>query len=191
MHPGDPGGARSRLAGRRRPRQPFLLSSRAQGDRRRHHSDHARRRHPRLQYPCAGAGRNAGRACRRREPSVRRPGQIQPGAGDELDDGARPHAGAGGADGHVASGRNARPVGCNRRVASPGMEADVTVLTQKPGRYVLRDNEKTEVSPTVCCSRCSACAPACVTTRSRRSCRRPSRPRSARRVEVETADVAG
>jgi dihydroorotase len=27
----------------------------------------------------------------------------------------------------------------------PGMEADVTVLTQKPGRYVLRDNEKVEV----------------------------------------------
>jgi dihydroorotase len=25
------------------------------------------------------------------------------------------------------------------------MEADVTVLTQKPGRYVLRDNEKVEV----------------------------------------------
>jgi dihydroorotase len=27
----------------------------------------------------------------------------------------------------------------------PGMEADVTVLTQKPGRYILRDNEKVEV----------------------------------------------
>src|SRR5258705_296103 len=27
----------------------------------------------------------------------------------------------------------------------PGMEADVTVLTEKPGRYILRDNEKTEV----------------------------------------------
>jgi dihydroorotase len=27
----------------------------------------------------------------------------------------------------------------------PGMDADVTVLTQKPGRYILRDNEKTEV----------------------------------------------
>jgi dihydroorotase len=25
------------------------------------------------------------------------------------------------------------------------MDADVSVLTQKPGRYVLRDNEKTEV----------------------------------------------
>jgi dihydroorotase len=27
----------------------------------------------------------------------------------------------------------------------PGMDADVTVLTEKPGRYILRDNEKTEV----------------------------------------------
>ena len=27
----------------------------------------------------------------------------------------------------------------------PGMEADVTVLTEKPGRYILSDNEKTEV----------------------------------------------
>src|ERR1700716_2863698 len=27
----------------------------------------------------------------------------------------------------------------------PGMEADVTVLTEKPGRYILRDNEKVEV----------------------------------------------
>jgi dihydroorotase len=27
----------------------------------------------------------------------------------------------------------------------PGYEADVSVLTQKPGRYILRDNEKTEV----------------------------------------------
>jgi dihydroorotase len=27
----------------------------------------------------------------------------------------------------------------------PGMEADVTVLRQKPGRHILRDNEKTEV----------------------------------------------
>ena len=27
----------------------------------------------------------------------------------------------------------------------PGVDADVTVLTQKPGRYILRDNEKTEV----------------------------------------------
>jgi dihydroorotase len=27
----------------------------------------------------------------------------------------------------------------------PGMDADVTVLTQQPGRHVLRDNEKTEV----------------------------------------------
>ena len=26
-----------------------------------------------------------------------------------------------------------------------GMDADVTVLTQRPGRYVLRDNENTEV----------------------------------------------
>jgi dihydroorotase len=26
-----------------------------------------------------------------------------------------------------------------------GMDADVTVLTQQPGRYILRDNEKTEV----------------------------------------------
>jgi dihydroorotase len=25
------------------------------------------------------------------------------------------------------------------------MDADVTVLTQQPGRYILRDNEKTEV----------------------------------------------
>ena len=61
---GDPGGARSRAAGRCRPRQPFLLSPRAQGDRLRHRSDHARRRHPRLQHPCAGAGRHARRARR-------------------------------------------------------------------------------------------------------------------------------
>jgi dihydroorotase len=27
----------------------------------------------------------------------------------------------------------------------PGMDADVSVLVEKPGRYVLRDNEKTEV----------------------------------------------
>jgi dihydroorotase len=27
----------------------------------------------------------------------------------------------------------------------PGMDADVTVLGEKAGRYVLRDNEKTEV----------------------------------------------
>jgi dihydroorotase len=27
----------------------------------------------------------------------------------------------------------------------PGVDADVTVLAQKPGRYILRDNEKTEV----------------------------------------------
>src|SRR5947199_70299 len=27
----------------------------------------------------------------------------------------------------------------------PGMDADVSVLTQRPGRYILRDNEKTEV----------------------------------------------
>jgi dihydroorotase len=26
-----------------------------------------------------------------------------------------------------------------------GVDADVTVLAQKPGRYILRDNEKTEV----------------------------------------------
>ena len=27
----------------------------------------------------------------------------------------------------------------------PGMDADVSVLTEKPGRHILRDNEKTEV----------------------------------------------
>jgi dihydroorotase len=27
----------------------------------------------------------------------------------------------------------------------PGMDADITVLAQKPGRYILRDNEKNEV----------------------------------------------
>jgi dihydroorotase len=27
----------------------------------------------------------------------------------------------------------------------PGVDADVTVLVQQPGRYILRDNEKTEV----------------------------------------------
>ena len=59
---GDPGGARPRPEGRRRSRQPFLLPTRQEGDRRRHHSDHARRGHSWLQHPCAGAGRHAGSA---------------------------------------------------------------------------------------------------------------------------------
>ena len=28
---------------------------------------------------------------------------------------------------------------------SPGMDADITVLNEQPGRFILRDNEKTEI----------------------------------------------
>ena len=38
-------------------------------------------------------------------------------------------------------------LGLSARIGAlkPGMDADVSVLTEKPGRYILRDNEKTEV----------------------------------------------
>ncbi|HUN98741.1 MAG TPA: amidohydrolase family protein, partial [Bradyrhizobium sp.] len=41
----------------------------------------------------------------------------------------------------------AEMLGLSDRIGAlrPGMDADVTVLTRQPGRYVLRDNEKTEV----------------------------------------------
>jgi len=41
----------------------------------------------------------------------------------------------------------AEMLGLSDRIGAlkPGMDADVSVLTEKPGRYVLRDNEKTEV----------------------------------------------
>ena len=74
-----------------------------------------------------------------------RPGEIQPGAGDEFDDGARPDAGAGGADGDLASCRNAGAVGYDRRAACRHGCRRHACSTEKPGRYILRDNEKMEV----------------------------------------------
>ena len=118
-------------------------------------------------------------ACRRREPSVRRPGQVQPGAGDEFDDGARPHAGAGGADGDVESGRDARRCPTRSARCKVGMDADVIgARRNSPAASSCATTRRTKWSPTACCSRRSACAPACATMRSRRSCRRPSRRRT-------------
>jgi dihydroorotase len=41
----------------------------------------------------------------------------------------------------------AEMLGLSDRIGAlkPGMDADVSVLAEKPGRFVLRDNEKTEV----------------------------------------------
>ena len=89
---GHPGRARPRPQGRRRPRQPLLLSPGPQGARCRHRAGHAGRRHARLQHLCSAAARHARRARRRRGASVRRAGEVQPDAGDELDAGARPDA---------------------------------------------------------------------------------------------------
>ena len=158
---GDPGGARPRPEDRRRPRQPLLLPAGAQGARRRHRADHAGRRHARLQHPRAGAGRHAGRACRRREPSVRRPGEIQPGAGDELDDGARPDARAGRADGDLAI--RPRCSACPDEIGAlkPGMRRRRRrCSTTSAAASFCATTRRPRSSPTACCSRRSACAPA-------------------------------
>jgi dihydroorotase len=44
-----------------------------------------------------------------------------------------------------------------------GKTADVSVLSDDRGRFILRDNEKTEVVADACRNRCSACAPASAT----------------------------
>ena len=77
--------------------------------------------------------------------SVRRPGQVQPDAGDELDARARADAGAGRADGDDQRRRHDRPAGRDRHVASPASTADVSVLADERGRFMLRDNEKNQV----------------------------------------------
>ena len=53
-----------------------------------------------------------------------------------------------------------------------GREADISVLSQQTGRFILRDNEKNEVIAERLLQPCSACARAHATTRWPRSCRR-------------------
>ena len=85
-------------------------------------------------------------------------------AGDELDDGARPHAGAGRADGHVQPGQNARPCRRNRRAQS--RHGGRRLGDRRTNRTICaaRQREQCKSSPSVCCSPRSACAPARVTT---------------------------
>ena len=96
--------------------------------------------------------------------------------GDEFDDGAR----------HLPSrmwcrwSPRIRPrcSGLSDRIGAltPGFSADVSVLHDHRGKFLLRDNEDTQSHRrSACCSRPSACAGASASRPTRRSCRRRSR----------------
>ena len=141
---GDPGGARSRPEGRRRPRQPFLLSARQEGARRRHHSRHARRRHARLQHPRARAAGT---------PDEHEDDENHPFAGQakfSLVQAMSSMMALGLTLEQVVPMVTSNPAKMLGRAdeigaLKVGMEADVSVLGEERGRFVLRDNEKNEV----------------------------------------------
>ena len=153
-------------------RQPFLLSPCQEGHRRRHYSRRRSARTFMATTPtCRSPPAHPTSMRTTRKSSVRRPSQVQPGAGDEFDDGARPYARAGRADGDVAAGGDARPCRRNR------------VPQDRPGCRRIRDQQRTDASccattrrtkssPNICCSPRFVCVPARDTTRSHRSCRR-------------------
>ena len=183
---GDPGGARSRPEGRRRSRQPLLLSA------------GARRRSMPASFPTRSA-----RTFTATTPTCPRPparpdqheddenhpfagqAQVQPGPGDELDDGARPHARAGRADGHVQPGQDARPCRRNRRAQSGHGGRRLGDRTNEPDALSFATTRTTKSSPSVCCSPRSACAPVRDTTLWRQFCRRPLRRREVSVSSIE------
>jgi len=131
-------------AGRCRPRQPLLLPPCPQGDCRWYHSDHAGADiHGYNTHVPAPAGTPDEHVDDENHPFAGQ-AKIQPGAGDEFDDGARLKLE------QVVPMVTSHPPNCwgvqiLLAALRPGMDADVTVLTEKPGRLILRDNEKTEV----------------------------------------------